>query len=231
MNHLVKVPGYDRAIDLGPHPSRLCWARWNGKLSPEPETQAWIDTLEPGKVFYDIGANVGTFSVRAALRGLQVVAFEPTLEHYVELCGIIERNKLPILAYNLALFDKTCFGVMAKGRSTHAFHPNVGINCNTDTHPIMAVSADEIAAFTAHPSYVKIDVDGQEFQVLRGMHRILHGVESLLIEIDPHVSPPKDVVIGFLTKRGFSYDPDQVEACMIKGGKYDGMANYIFRRL
>ena len=55
------------------HLLRAAWLQ--GK---EPETLAWIDSFAPGEVFYDIGANIGVFSVYAALhRNCDVYAFEP----------------------------------------------------------------------------------------------------------------------------------------------------------
>ena len=48
----------------------IVFRRWkaferNGK---EEDTIKWIDEFEDNKVFYDIGANVGTFSVYASLK-------------------------------------------------------------------------------------------------------------------------------------------------------------------
>jgi hypothetical protein len=47
-------------------------------LEKEPETIAWIDTFADGDVQRDIGANVGVYSLYAALRGHEVLSFEPS---------------------------------------------------------------------------------------------------------------------------------------------------------
>lgn len=44
---------------------------------PEPEEHGWLEGRLRGGAFVDVGANVGTFSVFAGLRGAKVVAFEP----------------------------------------------------------------------------------------------------------------------------------------------------------
>ena len=46
-------------------------------LTKQPATIEWIDRFQPGSVFWDIGANVGVYTLYAALRGdTRVVAFE-----------------------------------------------------------------------------------------------------------------------------------------------------------
>ena len=54
--------------------------RWRSYNEKEPETLDWIDTaLVDGDVFLDVGANVGVYSLYAALRHprLRVIAIEP----------------------------------------------------------------------------------------------------------------------------------------------------------
>jgi hypothetical protein len=46
-------------------------------MTKEPGSLEWIDTMVPGSVFWDIGANVGVLTLYAATRGdLKVWAFE-----------------------------------------------------------------------------------------------------------------------------------------------------------
>ena len=53
----------------------------------EPETLAWIDTFENETFFWDIGANIGLYSVYAAKRyNCKVCAFEPSIFN-LELLG------------------------------------------------------------------------------------------------------------------------------------------------
>jgi hypothetical protein len=60
----------------------------------EPETIAWIDDFLMPSRFWDIGANVGTYVLYAALRpGVAVLAFEPAAASYAALCRNIEANR------------------------------------------------------------------------------------------------------------------------------------------
>ncbi|HOX00078.1 MAG TPA: FkbM family methyltransferase, partial [Deltaproteobacteria bacterium] len=71
----------------------------------EPETIAWIDSFGPG-FFWDVGANVGIYSLYAAVRHpdtVKVYAFEPYPDNFVALKGNIAANGLggavrPVLA-------------------------------------------------------------------------------------------------------------------------------------
>ena len=59
--------------------------RANTFFSKEPETLAWIDAMTENDVLFDVGANIGIYSVYAALKGLKVFAFEPESLNYAEL--------------------------------------------------------------------------------------------------------------------------------------------------
>ena len=59
-------------------PSSLLRSRATSLLSKEPETIQWIDGFNDGAVLWDIGANVGVYSLYAAIRRkASVLAFEP----------------------------------------------------------------------------------------------------------------------------------------------------------
>ena len=57
--------------------------RARGLLTKQRGTIAWIDSFQPGSVFWDIGANIGSYALYAALRrDVKVVAFEPAAVNY-----------------------------------------------------------------------------------------------------------------------------------------------------
>ena len=78
----------------------------------EPETVRWIETdFEEGQVFYDVGANVGAYSLIASRfhqGSVRVYAFEPSSPNYAQLCKNINiNNSQNIVPLPLALSDKT----------------------------------------------------------------------------------------------------------------------------
>ena len=72
----------------------------------EKDTIAWIDSMQPGETFIDIGANMGIYTIYAAKRGLKVIAFEPEAQNYALLCRSIMINELDVQAYCVALSDE-----------------------------------------------------------------------------------------------------------------------------
>lgn len=226
---IVNVLGRD--IDLGPKPSNNCVNRFTAtdpKYSPEPETVEWIKSLPASGTFLDVGANAGRFSVMAAVRGLEVYAFEMLAEFANELVEITGRNNLPIHIIIGAVRHEEAYGKIGRGRSKYQFHPT---HRDTEAPLLGSFTLDSFIATTTikPPYYLKIDVDGDEMLVLMGAERTLEMVESALIEVDPQV-PGHASIPSIMDGHGFRFDREQVESCRIKEGKYKGTANYIFRR-
>ena len=74
----------------------------------EPETIEWIDTFEEGDVLWDIGANVGVYSLYAAIiKKADVLSFEPSASNYFILNKNIEINDLSekVRAFCIAFSD------------------------------------------------------------------------------------------------------------------------------
>jgi precorrin-6B methylase 2 len=64
-------------------------------MTKEPDSMQWIDAMQSGSVFWDIGANVGVLTLYAAMRGdLEVWAFEPAAVNYSNLVASGELNCL-----------------------------------------------------------------------------------------------------------------------------------------
>jgi hypothetical protein len=88
-------------------PSRLPEWRARTLMTKEPETLEWIDGFEKSDVLWDVGANVGLYTLYAALRGLSVLAFEPSPGNYFLLSRNIELNGFDnlISSYCIAFND------------------------------------------------------------------------------------------------------------------------------
>src|SRR5574337_127189 len=68
------------------------WERYTRTKScrKEPETIEWIEnTIKPGDVVFDVGANIGAYSLvmaKSSNMGAKVYAFEPSWPTYIQLC-------------------------------------------------------------------------------------------------------------------------------------------------
>ena len=85
-------------------------------LSKEPETISWIKTFPQDSVFFDIGANIGIYSLYSAvMMQNKVFAFEPHAASYKNLLDSINLNKLKnCKAYCIALSDKINLSTMQR---------------------------------------------------------------------------------------------------------------------
>src|SRR5438105_3422670 len=106
--------------------------RVDSLLTKEPITIAWMDSFDEGETMYDVGANLGMYTIYAAvMRKARVYAFEPEALNYAELNKNIHLNGLHdrVLAYCLALSDvdktdRQLLGDFGYGISYHDFEEN-----------------------------------------------------------------------------------------------------------
>ena len=164
----------------------------------EPYTLAWIDKMETKSCFWDVGANVGLFSVYAAkTRQSNVYAFEPSVFNLELLVRNIYRNNVKKLVklVPLALSSKDGFNDLLIsdtqwGGALSSFGENFGsdgkIFLDNFQYRTMGVSANTFLNMKniKQPDYIKIDVDGIEHLILEGADQVLKNVKSILVEIN-----------------------------------------------
>lgn len=197
------------------------WTLLHQKYEPYM-AQSLRANLRPGGVFMDVGSHFGIWSVYAAHivgKTGKVFAFEPS-----PAFTVLKQNadlNFPVQAFNMGLgaedgeatfFDQ---GVAASGsfvrdvtKINEAFQASVPIGGNN----VRIRTLDTVVAEAAvRPDVIKVDVEGFEFEVLRGAEYVLGNVRPvLLIEIHPpqlKLSGGSDqAIIGFLEARGYSVD-------------------------
>ncbi len=172
--------------------SELSDRRWraferNGK---EENTFNWINNFLDNKVFFDIGANIGVFSIYSALKKkAKVYSFEPEPNSFIELFNTSELNNCQITPMLIPLDNTNNVNFLnlknkfVPGKSGHKF----GIqDSNKKNFGISGFKLDDIVfeKKIPLPDYIKIDVDGLEKNVLQGMKKILEhdNLRSILIE-------------------------------------------------
>lgn len=183
-------------FDIGTIPK----LRGQSMLTKEPDTIAWINQFNKGDVFWDIGANVGVFTLYAAIkRSARVLAFEPAAGNYMVLNKNIEGNNLSerVSAYCVAFNDvdllselnmqNTEFGASLSGFATQ-------IDFKGDKFSplfrqgMIGFSIDNfISKFSPEfPNHIKIDVDGIEPEIIQGAQEVLRDkrLKSLSVELN-----------------------------------------------
>jgi FkbM family methyltransferase len=158
----------------------------------EQETAFLREHLRPGATFLDIGAHVGYFSCLAGRlvgpRGL-VVAFEPNPRNYELLLANLWRNRLGnAVAFPWAVSDSTGFADLyldAANTGNHRLAPLP--DSGEQAVSVRTVALDELAVLRPPVDVVKIDTQGYDDLVLRGMPALLAQSPDavLLVEFWP----------------------------------------------
>jgi FkbM family methyltransferase len=204
-------------------------------FTKEPVTIEWIDTFKLGEVFFDVGANVGGYSVWAAKRrGVKVFAFEPESGNYALLCRNFVLNEVNGLAYCCALYDKNRMSVInlssqETGGGCNTFDQVLGPERKTIPQGCFGYELDTIIKTLGQPDHIKIDVDGLEPLVISGGVDTIKNCKSLLVEVNPNL-PEHKRMVHTMEHLGFEFDPAQVEKSTRKEGNFKGVAEYVFRK-
>jgi FkbM family methyltransferase len=181
----------------------------------EPGTEEFIlDHLKPNCTFLDVGANIGYYSLVAAIKGKsKVVAFEPQ-EPISELLQLsVEYNKLASLVKvepsALSNSPATMRITSCPGNSGHA-QLTSSSGDNVQPYTVSAVVFDEWMQTNPidRVSVCKIDTEGAEFQVLNGMVKMLaRDRPAIVIEIIDaflvEFGASESAVWGFLRDLGY----------------------------
>ena len=213
-----------RPIDYAPHDVRLVltskFIRFRLQAaSKEPFTVEWIEArVRPGDVLYDIGANVGPYSLIAAKHTggeARVYAFEPSAGSYHDLCRNIVLNGCEdaVVPFCVALWSETALTVfhqrtLAAGAARHVLSGGASDRKARYHEPLLAYALDDlIERFDLPlPNHVKVDVDGPELQVLQGASRTLRRPEwrSLLIEVERDDDAAEQAISELAIEAGFA---------------------------
>lgn len=144
-------------------------------------------------VIIDAGANIGAHSIMFAKLGNIVHSYEPVKGVYYNLCSNILINGYTekIIPYQLALSDKEeNIGIIHEETIelwSNAFKSEITSNKggtslgNSDNNNIKAVRLD---SFNLNPDFIKIDVEGYEYNLLKGsLKTIKENLPIILIEL------------------------------------------------
>ncbi len=150
------------------------------------ETEILKSLLKEGEVFIDVGANFGYYSCLASsIVGPtgRVYAFEPDPKAYRLLKKNEEDNKLVnIVTINKALGDKVHIGTFYPNRLGHGYTVEPLVGTGKIAYGVEVAPLDE--EIKGEVNIIKIDTDGYEVEVLRGMERIIKENKNLKIFIE-----------------------------------------------
>lgn len=221
-------------------------------LEKEPETIAWINgwsNASKSSIFFDIGANIGIYSLYATYKypSLDVYSFEPVLNNYSALQRNVRLNRSQnIYPFNLALANENKLSnlYLSDTRIGNS-GAQIDIAVNEKGEEYKALRVEKVLSISLDklifeyglpvPTFVKIDVDGHETDILKGMLRALAQPElkSLLIEFNSQEEfalwQPQLADMDLLIDTRYDNLPNHSRVRRISKGTL--ARNYIFSRL
>jgi len=187
--------------------------RAKGLLTKQKATIAWIDTFAPNSVFWDIGANIGSYTLYAALRpDIRVVAFEPAAVNYFILAANCELNafgeRVDCLQIGVGGGRSVEQLEISQFEPAHSFSfRGKGRRPASARQAALVLSMDELVEDYGLPcpNYVKIDVPAMTGAIIDGGVRTLRRPElrELHIEASEHSTGGRRVV-DQLAQTGFT---------------------------
>ena len=178
---------------------------WKGLDGFEPETMTTVAALARRvKVFVDIGANTGIYSVLVATvnTSSRVYAFEPVVDIFHALHKNVQGNELPnVVAFCEAMGDhvgavgievpKTNLNFPTESSLREGFRPNTYTQLTPCTTLERFVSDHRLTEI----DLIKVDVEGFEYEVLKDCRRVLSQIRPMFVcevlhdVLDPRLEP------------------------------------------
>ena len=227
-------------------PNEVCRYRTDTFSTKEPETLEWIDRYGGDGVFYDIGANIGLYSIYyAKVHAGTVYAFEPSVLNLGLLAKNISINDLadrvvivpnPLTSANqVAQFH---LSMLDEGGSMSTF----GVETGHDGQALATKLAYATTGMTLDfmidqglvpqpPEMIKIDVDGIEHLVLRGSEKVLAmtSLATVLVEVNDNFGVLASEVTNLLGAAGLTL-VERRHSDMFDGGAFASTFNQIWVR-
>lgn len=190
LQQLVVVPTSAGPLSFVPLGS-VAAARGLSVLTKQPGTIAWIDGFESDAVFWDVGANVGVYSLYAARRGVaRVVAIEPAAVNYFLLAANSEANQLndriDCLLLGLGAGRSVARLDVSQFSGANSFSFRTDRQRYAARQTALVLSMDELVEDYGLPcpTYIKIDTPGMIEPILAGAARTLRRPEVREIHVE-----------------------------------------------
>ncbi|MCB1484492.1 MAG: FkbM family methyltransferase [Hyphomicrobiaceae bacterium] len=154
------------------------------------ETHLFLALLKQGDVVIDIGANIGWYSLVAALRvgqSGQVISYEPSAENFALLARNVRINNLTnVRVSRAAIGDRDTVGNLFLSETNRGDHQLESPDLTRASEPVAIRSlAGVIATAPSLPAIIKIDTQGSEEKILATVLAATVKDTALFVEFWP----------------------------------------------
>ena len=163
------------------------------------DTNMYIRNLfipDKNQIIFDIGSQYGDYSLLWEKRyNAKIYAFELLKNNYDEMLKDLKLNNSKIKAFNIPIGDGSNISFITKG--------DMAINENSGNF-VKSVKLDELIfnKFNVKPDIIKIDVEGFEYDVLKGAEEVLKQYSPRII-IETHSKELREKCHEFLSEKGY----------------------------
>jgi FkbM family methyltransferase len=178
-----------------------------------PAQRALQEHLRPGMVLYDLGANIGFFTLLGArLVGAsgRVFSFEADPELATRLRANVARNNFGwVSVEEKAVWSATCTVAFARADARQSPDRGVGFvtqSSSPNTLQVKAVSLDDFAHNCAPPDFIKCDVEGAEVEVMRGARQLLQTKRPVIF-VELHSDEHRRILLDQLHQAAYQCKP------------------------
>lgn len=219
-------------------------------FSKEPGTLKWIDSFknDENTIFWDIGANIGLFSLYASQKhnNIKIFSFEPStsnlrvLSRNISINSLQDRvtiNQFPLTKYenSYLVLKETRF---QEGCASNTFGEDFGHDGNKiyekNSYKVFGNNINNLIdnKILDIPDYIKIDVDGIEHLILEGADKYLNSkkIKSISVEINEKFEEQKVRVNEILLSNKFKF-VSKNNSLDNPNSKNLNTFNYIFEKL
>lgn len=174
----------------------------------EPEFDLLPRFLAPGDWAIDVGANVGHYTMRLSelvADGGRVIAIEPVPETFEILAANVANLPVQnVTVLNVAASDQTCLAdmVIPRYRDGRLNYYQAQLSPRASGLQVLCLPLDALA-LPKRVRLIKIDAEGHELSVLRGVSKVLERDRPVLI-VEGSSAPVAQLL------QGFGYEHEQL---------------------
>jgi FkbM family methyltransferase len=174
---------------------------------------ALAERLRPGMIFYDLGANLGLFTLLAARLVTptgKVFSFEPDPENAASLRRNIQRNGFTnVTVVESGIWSTTgnmCFVASDPASPDHGLGKFVERAPENSGKPTPCVSLDDFIQTAPSPDAIKCDIEGAEVEALCGAGKLLQSPRRPWIILETHSPALDQAARAMLNRFGYQLD-------------------------